>query len=58
MEPYGCRFMPKIMIQGYQCNRCKHEWVARKKEVFPTVCPKCHSAWWDKERVYKLKRKA
>ena len=57
MQRYGCLFMPKVKIDGFQCNRCKHIWVARKKDAEPTVCPKCHSAWWNKERVYRLTKK-
>ena len=37
-----------IVIMGYQCERCNHVWVPRKKEKYPIVCPKCKSPYWDK----------
>ena len=42
--------MAKIMLEGYKCERCKHEWVPRNKEECPNVCPKCKSPYWDKPR--------
>lgn len=36
----------KINIDGYQCERCVHKWIARKKQ-YPKVCPKCKSPYWD-----------
>ena len=42
----------KIEVDGYQCERCKHKWIARKKE-YPILCPKCKSAYWDKPRKKK-----
>jgi len=32
----------------FECKRCKHKWHPRMNG--PTVCPKCHSPWWNKER--------
>src|SRR5438105_2785689 len=45
---------------GFRCERCGHEWVARrprnlppgktgKREKLPKprLCPHCKSAWWD-----------
>lgn len=37
--------------QMYQCKRCGWKWIS--KLASPTVCPKCHSAYWDKERKIK-----
>ena len=31
-----------------KCKRCNHKWNPRKTEV--RICPKCKSAWWDKEK--------
>ncbi len=45
----------KITVDGYKCERCKHEWVPRIKS-YPNVCPKCKSAWWDKPRKGKTGR--
>lgn len=39
----------KIKVDGYRCEKCGYEWVPRKKD-YPRVCPKCHSAWWDKPK--------
>ena len=46
--------MGRIKIDGYICERCKHEWVGRGEE--PRVCPKCKSPYWNVPR--KLKKKA
>lgn len=46
----------KIVVEGYRCERCSHEWAPRNEEQ-PRVCPKCHSPYWDKERIRDLKRK-
>lgn len=49
--------MPEIEIKvpGYQCGRCGHKWIARKKDK-PIICPKCKSPYWDipKKNIYKL----
>jgi hypothetical protein len=48
----------KLTVDGWRCERCGHEWVARgsrikdprrKKgeEEKPRICPSCKSAWWD-----------
>jgi|HubBroStandDraft_1064217.scaffolds.fasta_scaffold783636_1 hypothetical protein len=38
-----------ITVMGFKCERCGHEWVPRSEsDVEPRVCPKCHSAWWNK----------
>ena len=42
--------MAEIMLKGYKCERCKHEWVPRNKKEYPNVCPKCKSPYWDKPR--------
>ena len=33
--------MAEILIKkrGFKCERCKHEWVPRNKEI-PIICPK------------------
>lgn len=36
----------KITLEGYRCERCKHEWVPRNKNE-PKVCPKCKSPYWN-----------
>lgn len=42
--------MAKVMLEGYKCERCGHEWVPRNKKEYPNVCPKCKSPYWDKPR--------
>jgi len=31
-----------------KCKRCEHRWIPKKEDV--RQCPKCKSAYWDKER--------
>jgi len=31
------------------CKRCGHTWYPRKNTL-PTVCPKCTSPYWNKDR--------
>ena len=44
--------MPKvrIVLLGYRCERCEHEWVPRGENE-PRVCPKCKSPYWNKARA-------
>ncbi len=44
--------MPRvpITVMGYRCERCNHEWIPRDAEQEPSVCPKCHSPYWDRPR--------
>jgi len=50
----------KIVVDGHRCERCGHEWIARrprnlpmqkdapiKKMPKPRLCPSCKSAWWE-----------
>jgi len=45
------------MIETRTCKRCGHQWALRKgtdgKISEPKVCPVCHSAWWNEEKVRK-----
>lgn len=36
-------------MEGYKCERCGHEWIARLK-FHPIICPKCKSPYWDKPK--------
>ena len=52
--------MVKIMIsvEGYKCERCGHEWIPRTKiDKDPTICPGCKSAYWNKPRKNKHRKK-
>ena len=40
--------MKTITILGYECERCGHKWTPRLD--MPTVCPKCKSPYWNKEK--------
>jgi len=40
-----------IKIQKLKCFRCSHQWVPRKDDI--RLCPKCKSAYWDKQKVEK-----
>ncbi len=42
----------KIEVDGFKCERCRHEWIPRKKE-YPIICPKCKSPYWDRLRKKK-----
>lgn len=48
---------PDIIRQlpRYQCLRCPHSWVPRKR-AYPRICPKCKSAYWDTPRQSEAKR--
>lgn len=37
-----------MAIKLCKCKRCYHEWATRQDH--PTICPKCKSPYWDKER--------
>ena len=39
----------KILVEGFQCERCGHQWAPRLKQN-PTVCPKCHSPYWNRPK--------
>ena len=41
--------MAEITLKGWECERCKHQWVPREKD-YPKVCPKCKSPYWDRPR--------
>ena len=44
----------KITLDGYRCERCRHEWLPRtKKKEDPIICPKCKSPYWNKPRKNK-----
>ena len=45
--------MQPIMLMGYQCKRCDHQWVPRNADETPRVCPRCKSAYWNVERKRK-----
>jgi len=44
--------MPRvpITVMGYRCDRCGHEWIPRRADNEPAVCPKCKSPYWNRPR--------
>lgn len=40
----------QLLVWGWRCERCSHEWVPREKQNEPKVCPKCKSPYWAKPR--------
>lgn len=42
--------MPKLLLWGYRCERCGHDWLPREQEQEPRVCPKCKSPYWNQPR--------
>ena len=44
---------PYILIKGFRCYRCAHEWRPRNLETKPAVCPKCKSPYWNKPKKSK-----
>ena len=41
----------KTDVTKLKCVRCGHEWYPRLPEI--RICPKCKSAFWDRERKQK-----
>ena len=48
--------MKKIIMKGYQCFRCEHQWVPREDKI-PNICPKCKSENWKEKRTKFQKQK-
>lgn len=40
--------MTVVELPELVCLRCGHRWTPRKRVV--TVCPKCKSPYWNKEK--------
>ena len=44
----------KIVVEGYKCERCGHEWIPRiKLDEEPIICPSCKSPYWNKPKKKK-----
>ncbi len=48
--------MVDIVVKGYRCLRCGHEWIPRNKKEIPRVCPKCKSPYWDKPKKKEVEK--
>ena len=51
--------MPYILIEGYECERCRYRWGSRdgtgyRGDQDPNNCPNCKSPYWNKPRKRKL----
>jgi len=44
----------KVTLLGFKCERCGHVWKPRSPD--PTVCPHCHSPYWNKRRQSSKRR--
>jgi hypothetical protein len=44
-------YMVPILVMGFRCLRCAHEWVPRQFKPEPKVCPKCKSPYWNRQRL-------
>lgn len=42
----------QILVEGYACERCNHQWQPRKKDVVPRLCPMCKSPYYDVPRKH------
>jgi predicted Zn-ribbon and HTH transcriptional regulator len=38
----------QIKLKKLKCSKCEYEWHPRKTDV--RQCPKCKTAYWDKEK--------
>lgn len=47
----------KEKLMKLECKRCGYKWIPRKTAK-PRMCPnpKCHSAYWDLERIYEKRK--
>ncbi len=48
----------QLLVWGYRCERCQHEWVPRDKAQEPRVCPSCKSPYWNRPRKQGRRRSA
>ena len=47
--------MPRIILEGYHCNRCGHNWAPRNGTGYrdredPKYCQKCRNPYWNQPR--------
>ena len=41
-----------ITVMGFRCDRCGHEWIPKRSDSEPKVCPKCKSPYWNQPRQH------
>jgi hypothetical protein len=39
-----------IVVLGYRCERCGHQWKPRNSDEPPLVCPWCKTHCWDQPK--------
>jgi rubrerythrin len=46
------RRVAKVLITkaGWRCERCGYEWIPKRPDFAPEVCPKCKSPYWMRPR--------
>lgn len=49
--------MVKDNRNQYTCKRCGYKWLSIREQNEINVCAKCHSPYWNKERVRPLNEK-
>ena len=42
-----------INKEGFTCQKCGWQWIPKKIDKRPRVCPGCHSPWWDQPKRQK-----
>lgn len=52
--------MPRIIINGYRCARCNHNWAPRdgsgyRSKEDPKTCPRCRSPYWNRPRKNRVR---
>ena len=51
--------MGKVILEGFECERCGHQWISRSTTIGdPVICPKCKSPYWNKPRINPKLKKA
>lgn len=50
--------MSKVLVDAYQCERCKYVWIVVPKIAPSLRCPKCKSPYWNTPRKTKPSKPA
>lgn len=50
VAPIASSSVSVLRLDGYECERCTHQWVPRNRTRAPKVCPRCKSPYWDRKR--------
>jgi len=45
----------EVRLPRFTCKRCNHTWLPRKNAI-PTICPKCKSPYWSKDKIKKSEK--